>query len=148
LAIGVAFSVSGCFLQPCGEASFVVGKWEVATINNQQIPANGFPLPGSTERLRKGTLDFSETAKECDGNLLAVTQGDVVADYTLLTSAGAPKPSETYAGAYEHRVIDNVVELRANGETVRGVRQGDGSLRFDGTLPNLGGQTVVFRRLP
>jgi hypothetical protein len=148
--VGTAVALSSCVIvAPCKVTQMSIeGTWAITAVNGQAIPSSGYPLPGSTDRLTIGTLYFERTNGQCDGSNLGSEEGRTVAEYTLVTAAGAAKPSQTYAGRFTHTVSSNTVFVDANGGSAFGTRSIEsGEISFAGTLPKLGGVTVVFRRL-
>jgi hypothetical protein len=148
--LGAAVLMSGCsMLNPCQDTgNSINGTWAIVSVNGQPIPTTGYPLPSGSDRLAAGTLSFQMLREECEGDVLTVEEGPVVADYTLLTAAGAPKPSQTYAGSFSHSLIGTRVSVSADGRTVPGTAvTSTGLMTYAGTLPNLSGLTVVLRRV-
>jgi hypothetical protein len=152
--LGAAVLMSACFLEPCRFAGPTIsGTWSISSVNGQPIPAGGYPLPSGTDRLSGGTLYLGLLDASCDGReeerpASSNEHGTVVADYTIVTAAGAPMPSRTYAGGFEHSFSTAVVMISADGQSASGRHaSSSNTMTFTGTLPNLGGLTVVFRRI-
>lgn len=154
-AIGVfcaAISLSGCILigEPCKQFPSeysLAGTWRLAEVNGQPLPAAGFVIPSSSDRLRGGALSFAPRPGQCESDVPRES-GTFLAEYELLNASGAPKPTQIYSGGFEHggeltAVRD--VKIQADGRSSFG-KSYTTELRFVGTLPQLGGVTVTFRR--
>lgn len=150
LVLSAVVVMSACGpLAPCSsEVGTIRGTWAISTINGQAIPGGGFQLPSTTDRLTIGTLYFEPQVAQCDGSSMYSEEGTVVAEYTLVTAAGVGKPSRTYAGTFKHTLAMDIVTISADGNSAFGREPVTyGPITFEGTLPSLGGLTVVFRRL-
>lgn len=146
-----ALVLNGCLFLPCdafSQSETIAGTWELSTVNGGAIPGGGQPIPGESDRLQGGRLIFVvERVGPC-GDKSKRESGSVIAEYDLVTSSGSPKTRQTYAGAFgrvkEGGSADEVT-IMANGRSASGT-SGGGILSFSGTLPQLGGLTVAFRR--
>lgn len=147
-----ATAMNGCWLlvpcEPLSSSESLRGTWSIQTVNGQPIPSGGLPIPNSSDRLVGGSLTYaSRWTAPCSGSQKG-EGGSVIAQYDLVTSSGAAKPRQSYAGEYTQSVGENAsgtVTIMANGQSVNGTRDGNG-ISFSGTLPDLGGLTVTFRR--
>lgn len=150
LAAG-AMVLSACPFVPCetfSRSETIAGTWTISTVNGQSLPGNGLTIPNSSDRLVGGQLTFVvERVGPC-GDKTKRESGSVIAEYDLVASNGSPKPRQTYAGAFR-RIKEggsaDEVTVMANGRSAEGT-SGGGTLAFSGTLPQLGGLTVAFRR--
>ena len=153
--VAMSVALSGCgILELCGAMDPTVnGTWVLSTVNGAAIPANGYPLPdGSGNRLRASTISVIAyhsggcAKSEPDGPMSASTyeSGNVVVEYQLLNAAGGAQPAKTYAGSFDHPNRTDVT-LQSDGRSVGGAL-GASEVTFTGTLPTLGGLTLVFRR--
>jgi hypothetical protein len=153
--VATPLALSGCisnlFLACSDTSASLAGTWAIATVNGAPIPAGGLAIPGSSDRLQAGSLTFEPTSTECSGftDDLWRERGPAVATYTLVTSSGGAQPAQAYAGSFVHEADNRQVDLSANGQTLMGSTAGNPTeITFAGNLPDLGGLTVVFRRVP
>jgi hypothetical protein len=139
------------FFEPCPTIpanQLVAGRWTLSTVNGQVIPTNGVAIPNSTDRLLAGVLEFQNSDNGCESQKLVEEKGITIGTYTLLTSAGAPKPDDSRVADYTHDAKDQVVQLSADLHTADGTvnLSSNATLTFAGSLPPFGTLTLVFRR--
>jgi len=155
LLVAAALSTGCDLLEPCERPKVqgLSGNWRIQTVNGGTMPANGFPIPLSADRLRTGSLRFqvqshsggcSDEGKQ-EGEF--IEKGTVIAIYNLASPNTNLRPTRTYAGSYEYNAKTLEIVMRANGRSVRGIKLAS-ELSFAGTIPLLGSLVVDFRKAP
>jgi hypothetical protein len=79
-------------------------------------------------------------------NQVQIESGTFIIEYALVTATGAAKPVQAYAGSFTTENY-GVVVLSADGRELVAARdRAERRMTFTGTLPKLGGLTIVFQR--
>lgn len=134
-------SAMGCneILFPCGdrskeltayanEAKFLDGDWTLVTVDGKPKPANGFPIPGTSDRVLLGELRFATfNVREGDCAKPKQSTGEVVAVYQIGDAAGKPKGKlQKQAGSfsYDHQAGRVTISALGHSATANVTTQG------------------------
>jgi hypothetical protein len=142
----------GCgIIDPCdriiSRSESMKGNWQLTSIDGNAIPAAGYPLPTTTDRLKAGFFVFQANTLtgSCNEGDEIHESGNVYAVYTIVDALGNQKPAREYAGSYSYEGKTGVVTLEAFGKSIDGNRYFD-EFNVKPNIPFFGSYRLEFTK--